>query len=141
MKNLYFIFVLSILSLTSCFTINRPIIFTELSSTDLEKPKSHVKRELLKEYFLCVCITESFKDGQISELDISQSMYFDILRYRPEAFQEVKNYAKEFVETLEPSPIEDLGNKKAIISSCIGKFKSKELNKFIKSLDKYMLNN
>lgn len=88
---------------------------------------------------MCVCITEGFKDKQIAENDISQGVYFDILRYSPEAFQEAKDYAKKFVETIEPSPIEDLGNKKAIILSCIEKYKSKELDKFIKSMDKYLL--
>jgi hypothetical protein len=116
------------------------VIFGELHTADLEKVKPYVWRELLKEYFLCVCIMEGFKDKQIDKDDISQGVYFDILRYSPEAFQEVKDYAKKFVETIEPSPIEDLGNKKAIVLSCIEKYKSKELDKFIKSLDKYLLN-
>jgi len=119
---------------------NRPVIFRELSATDLEKATPYVWRELLKEYFLCECITEGFKDKQINEDDISQSVYFDILRYTPEAFEEVKNYARKFVETIEPSPIEDLGNNKAIILNCIGKYKSKDLDEFIKSMDKYLLN-
>jgi len=139
----YFIFVLVILLLTNCTErqTNRPVIFGELHTTDLEKAEPYVWRELLKDYFLCVCITEGFKDKQIGKDDISQAVYFDILRYSPEAFQEVKDYAKKFVETIEPSPIEDLGNKKAIILSCIKKYRSKELDKFIKSMDKYMLSN
>lgn len=140
-EKFYFILVLSILSLTNCSVgqVNRPVILRELHTTDLEKAKPYVWQELLKEYFLCVCITEGFKDKQIDKDDISQAVYFDILRYSPEAFQEVKDYAKKFVETIEPSPIEDLGYKKAIILSCIEKYKSKELEKFIKSMDKYML--
>jgi len=130
MKRLYLILALSILSLTNCYG--------QYTAVDLKK--GTVQRELLKEYFLCVCITEDFKDRQISELDISQGVYFDILRYSPKAFQEVKDYAKKFVETIESSPIVDLGNKRAIISSCIEKYKSKEVDKFIKSMDKYMLN-
>jgi len=139
MKRLYFILVLSILSLTNCTTTNRPVVFTELTATDLEKAEPYVWRELLKEYFLCACIAEGFKDKQIAENDISQAVYFDILRYNLEAFQEVNDYAKKFVETIKPSPIIDLGNKKAIILNCIGKYKSRELDKFIKSMDKYML--
>lgn len=67
------------------------------------------------------------------------TVYFDILRYSPEAFQITKTYAKKFIETLEPSPIVDLGNEKAIILNCIEKYKSKELDKHIKSMDKYLL--
>jgi hypothetical protein len=97
------------------------------------------QRELLKEYFLCVCITEGFKDKQIGEDDISQAVYFDILRYDPEALQEVSNYAKKFIASIEPSVIEDLGNKKAIIILSIEKYKSNEVDNFIKSMDKYIL--
>lgn len=121
---------MSILSLVNCLG--------QHTSADLKK--TAVQRELLKEYFLCVCITEGFKDKQIAENDISQAVYFDILRYRLEAIEAVEEYAKKFVETIEPSLIVDLGNKKAVILSCIEKYKSKELDKFIKSLDKYLLN-
>ncbi|MDR0681997.1 MAG: hypothetical protein LBG15_09160 [Dysgonamonadaceae bacterium] len=126
-------------SLISCSMTNRPVIFTNLGTIDLEEAKPDAWRELLKEYFLCVCITEGFKDRRIDELDISQAVYFDILRYSPEAFKEIKDYAKKFVETIEPSPIVDLGNKKAIVLSCMKKYKSKELDEFIKRMDKYMM--
>jgi len=135
MKRLYFILVLSILSLTNCTTASRPpVIFGELTAADLEKAEPYVWRELLKEYFLCTCIAEGFND----EDDMSQAVYFDILRYSPMAFEEVRDYAKKFVETIEPSPIEDFGNKRAITLSCIDKYKSKELEKFIENMDKYM---
>ena len=109
----------------------------QVHTTDLKK--TSVQRELLKEYFFCVCITEGFNNKQVAAQDISQAIYFDIMRYRPDAFQEVNDYAKRFVETIEPSPIEDLGNKKAIILNCIEKYKSKEVDKFIKSMDKYLV--
>lgn len=83
-----------------------------------------------------MCITEGLKDKHIAEDDISQSVYLD---YSPEAFKEVKDSAKQFVETIIPSPIMDLNNKRAVIMRCIEKYRSKETNKFIKSLDKYML--
>ena len=118
---------MSVLSLISC-------------SGQHTDSKTQNQREMLKEYFLCVCITEGFEVKNIQEDDISQNVYFDILRYSPEAIQEVKDYAKRFVKTIDPSPIEDLGNKKAIILNSIEKYKSRELDKFIKSLDSYILN-
>jgi len=126
------VFALSILSLTNCSI--RP---EQIHTTDFKK--TSVQRELLKEYFLCVCITEGFNNKEIAEQDISQAVYFDITRYSPDAFQEVKDYAKRFVEAIEPSPIVDLGNKKPIILDCIGKYKSKDLDKFVKSMDKYRI--
>ena len=127
MKWYYYLFFLSVLSLFSCLG----------QQTD---DKTKEQRELLKEYFLCECITEGFDDKNIQEDDISQSVLFDILNYSPDAIQEVKEYAKSFVQTLDPSPIEDLGNRKAIILNSIEKYKSQELDDFIKSLDRYLLN-
>lgn len=133
MKKFYFVLFFLITSLTSCFG--------QLSAADLKKKS--VQRELLKEYYLCVCITEAFKDKHISDDDISQSVYFDILSYSPEAFEVVKDSAIKFVETImEPSPNihdHDTGNKRAVIMRCIEKYKSKDTKKFIKSLDKYYL--
>ena len=129
---------LSALSLTSCIT-TKPVRFGELDATDLEKAKPRVWRELLKENFLYECIVEGFKDKNLVEDDMSGAMYFDILPYSPEAFLEINAYAKRFVETIEPSPITDYGMRKPIISACIDRYKSKELDKFIKSLDKYLL--
>jgi hypothetical protein len=127
MKWYYYLFFLSVLSLFSCLG----------QQTD---DKTKEQRELLKEYFLCECITEGFDDKNIQEDDISQSVLFDILNYSPDAIQEVKEYAKSFVQTIDPSPIEDLGNRKAIILNSIEKYKSQELDDFIKSLDRYLLN-
>ena len=127
MKWYYYLFFLSVLSLFSCLG----------QQTD---DKTKEQRELLKEYFLCECITEGFDDKNIQADDISQSVLFDILNYSPDAIQEVKEYAKSFVQTIDPSPIEDLGNRKAIILNSIEKYKSQELDDFIKSLDRYLLN-
>lgn len=105
------------------------------------KPESYVRtqRELLKDYFLCVCIGEGFRDLRISEQDVSQAVYFDTGRYAPEAFREVSAYAKKFVERIEPVVVEDLGRKKAVILNCIDKYKSEEIDRFIESMDRYML--
>ena len=138
MKKIYFILVMSVFSLTSCIT-TKPVLFGELDAKELERAKPYVWRELLKEYFLYVCITEGFKDKSLVDDDISGTVYFDVLPYSPEAFQEIKAYASSFVETIEPSPIMDHGGKRTVISSCIDKYKSKELDKFVKSMDKYLL--
>lgn len=128
MRNIKLITLITILSLNSC--LGQKSIINNMAIS---------QRELLKVYFLCICITEGFGDKKIDENDISQSVYFDILRYNPEALQKVKDYAKSFIETIAPSPIEDLGNRKAIIASCIEKYKSKDLDNFIKQLDRYLL--
>ncbi len=130
MKRFYFfVFGLFVISLTSC----------RVQNTSLVLQKTTVQRSLLKEYFLCVCITEGFKDEQITDKDISQAIYFDILQYSPEAIQIVRDSAVQFVGTIRPSPIIDLNNKRAIIMMSIEKYKSKELDRLVKSLDKYYI--
>lgn len=130
MKRFYFfIFGLFVISLTSC----------RVQNTSLVLQKTTVQRSLLKEYFLCVCITEGFKDEQITDKDISQAIYFDILQYSPEAIQIVRDSAVQFVGTIRPSPIIDLNNKRAIIMMSIEKYKSKELDRLVKSLDKFLI--
>ena len=61
MKWYYYLFFLSVLSLFSCLG----------QQTD---DKTKEQRDLLKEYFLCECITEGFDDKNIQEDDISQSV-------------------------------------------------------------------
>lgn len=132
MKNkLYFVVILLLVSLANSTTV-----LGQLKAEDLDKPT--VKRELLKEYFLCMCLMEGFKDINIGEHDVSESVYFDITNYATDAFQDVKVYARNFVDTIQPPIAEGFGDKKAIVLKCIEKYKSKEVDKFIKSLDKYM---
>jgi len=80
------------------------ILFTFLSlksccgqHTALNLERRTAQKELLKEFFLCVCIIEGFKDKHICKDYVSKSVYFDILQYSPEALQKVEAYAKEFV--------------------------------------------
>ncbi len=87
-KRLFFILVLSIPSLTNCCGLY----------TTAGLKKTAVQRALLKEYFLCVCITEGFKDQQIGENDISQAVYFDILRYSQRHFKSLKITQKRLLK-------------------------------------------
>lgn len=118
------------------------VLFGGFSAACAMKPRREyvrAQRELLKDYFLCVCIGEDFRDLRISEQDVSQAVYFDTGRYAPEAFREVAGYAKKFVESIGPTDVEDLGRKKAVILNCIDKYKSREIDRFIESMDRYML--
>jgi len=72
MSNIKVITLITFLSLNSC--LGQQAIVNNMAIS---------QREQLKDYFLCVCITEGFKDKNINEDDISQSVYFDILRYNP----------------------------------------------------------
>ena len=116
---------------------SRPVLFGELQAPYFDTVKPHVWRGLLKDYFLAKCILEGFKDKDLQ--DNSSAIYFDIVRYEYCAFLEIIYYARRFIKTIKPSPHPDHRNKRAVILKCIDKYKSDELDKFIKSLDKYMI--
>lgn len=115
----------------------QPLSSSQLHTTDLEKKS--VQRALLKEYFLCVAIHEGFKAQQLDTADCSLAVYFDILRYPPEVFEKIQAYAKQMVASMQPSPITDLGYRKAILLDCMEMYKSKELDQFIRAMDEYFL--
>ncbi|MDD4599295.1 MAG: hypothetical protein PHW35_15115 [Lentimicrobiaceae bacterium] len=95
-------------------------------------------REQLKEYFLCCCIYHGFNNTGIAELDNSKSIYFDILQYKLPAMQKVDSLAKAFVNSMEVSGYEKRKTRGIIILS-IEEYKSKKLDTFIRTLDKYIL--
>ncbi|MDH8702177.1 hypothetical protein M2138_001537 [Dysgonomonadaceae bacterium PH5-43] len=137
-KYIAILFIIMQVGCSAKYQHNKDIALKEFKTGELVREDLIFNRELLKDYFLCVCITYGFKEKNIEELDSSQAVYFDISSYAPEAFKEVKDYAIEFVENIKASPHDDLGNTKAIIMNCIDKYKSEEINSFIKSMDKYI---
>ena len=109
---------------------------TTLHTTDLKKKS--VQRKLLKEYVLCQCFRECYKDSHNLQKDFSPSFYFDIMSYELEAFKEVKEYAQRIVASIGPSPMVDFNNSKCYFIILMDFYKSKELDRFIKQMDKYL---
>ncbi|MFZ4400624.1 MAG: hypothetical protein ACOYO1_11360 [Bacteroidales bacterium] len=95
-------------------------------------------RDMLKEYFLYSCIRYGFESKNISDIDHSGAVYIDLLRYDLKAINITDSLAKNFINSIESSNYEG-HNTKGIIILSIEKYKSNELDKFIKSMDKYMI--
>lgn len=143
MKRGLFIFVLMQLAFTSYgqtekeqLTIETRTGITTIHTTDLKKKS--VQRQLLKEYFLCECFRECYKDSHNIQKDLSPSVYFDIMSYELEAFRKVDEYARKTVASIGPSPMVDLNNSKCYFIILMDFYKSKELDRFIKQMDKYL---
>lgn len=100
---------------------------------DCQRVSKDSCRTLLKQYFLCRAIAEYYGDTK----DVSCSVILDIAPYSLEAFVHVNKYAQQFVESVEPCAVEDLGYGKAFILQCIDKYNSKELDDFIKQMDRF----
>ena len=95
-------------------------------------------RELLKQVFLCQCIDIIYQGCGSRPKDISMSVYFDIIPYNSvEVFPLIHKYAQEFVESIEPSIIEDHQGNRPLLLECISAYNEKELDSFIRSLDCY----
>jgi len=109
-----------------------------ISSCSAKAQSKVENRELLKEYFLCCCIHYGFNSLKIDTIDHSASTYFDILPYELPAMQKVDSLANSFVSSIEISGYENRKTKGIIILS-IEKYKSRNLDDFIKTMDKYML--
>ena len=95
-------------------------------------------REMLKDFFLYSCIKYGFEETDIGKKDHSGAVYIDLLRYNLEAIHKTDSLAKAFVASIEPTPYENRGTKGTIMMS-IEVYKSKKIDKFITSMDVYMI--
>ena len=95
-------------------------------------------REMLKDFFLYSCIRYGFPEIDMQKKDHSAAVYIDLLRYNLEAIHKTDSVAKAFIASIEPTPYENRGTKGIIIMS-IEAYKSKKIDKFITSMDVYMM--
>ena len=95
-------------------------------------------RQMLKDFFLYSCIMHGFENADMKKMDHSLAVYIDLLRYNLEAIHKTDSVAKAFTGSIETSPYENRRTKGSIMMS-IEEYKSKRLDKFITSMDIYML--
>lgn len=110
-------------------------LFCFFSNDNRRKKQNH---QYMKEYFLTCYITHSLGVKNVTNLDSSHSLYNDLTCYTPIAYLKVDSLAYKLVNELEPSNIEGDTIRKAIFFNAIEYYHSKELDTFIKSLDKYL---
>lgn len=111
-------------------------LFSCISSQKEEQQeynKKEQQKEFLKDYFLFSCLYKAKPD---MEIDISAAVYFDLSNYSIDAFKQIDDYAKQFVDSIPESPNVDLNNGRAVLMHSLEKYKSKELDLFIENLDK-----
>lgn len=97
--------------------------------------KKEEKRQWMKEYALCKCITQLSTDTLLKK-DISMGIYFNITDYGSDKiYNAVDSAAKQAVSQINPSQIADYGGKKPYMLSCIEFSKSKKLDSLIRTYD------
>lgn len=97
-------------------------------------------RELLKQIFLYKCM-KYICGGDVPWPDVSMGVYIDIIPYSVEVLQLIDEYAKSFVDKIEPVMIEDYNGEKALFLNCMSAYNGKELDDFIRTLDSYLVYN
>ena len=90
---------------------------------------------VMKDYYLIACVNEVY-ETKVQVKDVSASVCFDLSEYNLEAFRIIKERAKIFIENIKPVPYYEEEEGCAYMLEIIKSYKSKELDRFIKSLDK-----
>ena len=96
------------------------------------------RRDMMKNYYLNACIIEVYETKTHVD-DVSASIYFELANYHPEAFQIVKERAKTFIESINAAPYYEKEGYRPYMQIIIESYKSKEISRFIRSLDRYMM--
>lgn len=114
-------------------------LLTIFSISCLGQPDSiDKKRALLKDYFFYCCLKQGFNDIDIAKYDHSGVVYIELLPYSYEAYAKVDSLAKVFIDSIEYSDKEGR-NTRGIIILCLEKYKSQQLDDYIKTMDEFII--
>lgn len=94
------------------------------------------RRIQLKEFAFISCQRWAMGDSSLQKKDVSWDVYRDIGPYQWEVYSEVDSIAKSFAASIQPSPISDHNNKKAIAQECFQFYNSKFLDSLVRKYDK-----
>ena len=123
------VFVAVLLTLCSCSS-NQP------AKVYSESEKKELRIQWTKDYIFCMCLKYSYGDSiynQISKIDMSAPMLMDIANIYGN-FRLLDKAAKEFVDSIPKTQIEDYGEKKPYISRCLDYRESQALDDYIRSM-------
>ncbi len=127
MKKVYLLLILSLGLTLSCTT-----------SRDSVEPDKN--REMLKELFIYKCISRGYPEIEFEKFDNSAALYVELSRYDLKVYLKIDSLAKDFVSkiTYKDTYYED-EKTKSIFFQSMEYTKNNEFDSFIKSLDKYIL--
>ena len=92
----------------------------------------------LKNYALCACASEGYKQEGIEVIDYSYGVYRDIAPYDQKSYSIIDSIAKKIIEKTPALQIDDYNNKKPILKSCLEFYHSKFLDSVVHSFDAEM---
>ena len=118
------------------FILSMSNVFSQSKSgTDKRKVQLKQQRKWLKEYALCNCIQYGYNDEQVFD-DLSSSIYINLLLYGQSTLDTISSISKEVAQKIEPSKIDDVLGRRAIIAECLIFYDSRKLDAIVRSYDK-----
>lgn len=97
------------------------------------------RRQWMKEYALCSCLSLVGKQDTVFRNDISQSVYVEITDYNRTSdkniYKAVDSLSYKAFHSITPTQIADYEGKRTYLKSCIEFSQSKELDALIRSYD------
>ncbi|SMC73693.1 hypothetical protein SAMN04488101_102587 [Pedobacter nyackensis] len=127
MRKYHFLF-LSLLS------INLGSCTNQQTSNSTDKPPGtsvESRRQWLKDYAFCSCLSYANTADSTYSNDISMGIYRDISAYNQDAYDAVDNLSKITASKISPSVIADYEEKKPILKSCLEYYQSKTLDSLV----------
>jgi len=94
-------------------------------------------QQMLKDYFLCSCITKGFKDDSLAYKDYSMQLYTELLRYSFADLQKIKQFSISVIEEINQATGEKsfgVGDRRGVLGTCIEYARGKELDEMVKSM-------
>lgn len=118
------------------------LLFTagcKVNKSDTNETVLKERRQWMKEYALCNCVSLVGKQDTVFRNDISQSVYVEITDYSRNSekniYNAVDSLSYKAFHRITPAQIADYEGKKPYIKSCIEFSQSKELDSLIRSYD------
>lgn len=103
------------------------------------KTSQSEKRQWMKEYALCSCLSLIAKQDTAIQDDISKSIYVEITDYtrtdKNNIYNAVDSLASKAIKSINPTQIADYEGRKPYMKSCIEFYQSKELDSLIRHYD------
>ncbi len=96
-----------------------------------------LQQQMLKDYFLCTCIDDGFKEDSLFFKDATRTVYTELLEYEYDDLQKIRKVAQQLIDADKNKKGETSADTKAdraVFYTCIEYYKSSELDNLIKSM-------
>ncbi|KIC94443.1 hypothetical protein [Flavihumibacter solisilvae] len=106
--------------------------FSVISQFRNDDKKKQIK--LIKDYALCDCIDEGFRDDSLHFKDFSATVIVEQISINPEGLDVIEDNVDSFISRLKPSEYLDTKGMRGVMINCIDYYNSDELDKLARNV-------